>query len=90
MGTLDEISRGLDKTYFESDLRTPTVEMCLEWAAWGSLNAAAPAVVLHRTAVRPPSSAGALHRVRRAVYRRKHNPQAFVLAFSPRAAPRNF
>ena len=44
MGTLDEISRGLDKTYFESDLRTPTVEMCLEWAAWGSLNAAAPAV----------------------------------------------
>ena len=44
MGTLDEISRGLDKTYFESDLRTPTAEMCLEWAAWGSLNAAAPAV----------------------------------------------
>ena len=44
MGTLDEISRGLDKTYFESDLRTPTSEMCLEWAAWGSLNAAAPAV----------------------------------------------
>ena len=35
----------LDTTYFQRDLHTPTGEMCLEWASWGLLNAAAPAVV---------------------------------------------
>lgn len=35
---------GLDTTGFESDQHTPTPKTCLEWSAWNSLNAAAPAV----------------------------------------------
>ena len=34
----------VDQSRFEKDLHTPTQTTCLEWDAWGSLNAAAPAV----------------------------------------------
>ena len=39
----------LDRTTFDKDLRTPAPALCLEWSAWGSLNAAAPAVVANVT-----------------------------------------
>lgn len=41
----------LDHTTFESDLHTPAPALCLERLAWGSLNAAAPAVAAGSAAV---------------------------------------
>ena len=43
IGVPEELA-GLDHTTFEADRHTPTAPTCLEWRAWGSLNAAAPAV----------------------------------------------
>ena len=45
---------GLDRTGFENDLHTPTPKTCLEWSAWNSLNAAAPAVVAAAAAAAGP------------------------------------
>jgi hypothetical protein len=41
---------GLDHTTFEPDLHTPAPALCLERLAWGSLNAAAPAIAAAATA----------------------------------------
>ena len=40
---------GLDHTTFEPDLHTPAPALCLERLAWGSLNAAAPAIATTTT-----------------------------------------
>ena len=44
MGVTSEL-KGLDRSNFEADLKTPRAPLCLEWFSWGSLNKAAPAVV---------------------------------------------
>jgi hypothetical protein len=44
MDVYEKLNR-LDRTNFDADLHTPKAPLCLEWAAWGALNAAAPSVI---------------------------------------------
>ena len=45
---------GTDLSFFGADLRTPADKLCLEWSAWGSLLAAAPAVLAEHTPAPEP------------------------------------
>ena len=44
MNVLSVLSRQLDQSAWKKDLLTPAPALCLEFASWGSFNAAAPAV----------------------------------------------